>query len=82
MVARQDFGDALKVVKIEADPCPNLVEKYKVRPGGALQVARGLGSCAGSHSVSHPGKARRAVREERTLAWNALCSADVHPFWQ
>jgi len=55
--ARQDFGDALKVVKVEADPCPNLVEKYKVRPGGALQVARGLGSRVDGHGVvcAHPG---------------------------
>ncbi len=28
----QDYGDALKIVKVEADPCPNLVEKYKVLP--------------------------------------------------
>ena len=27
----QEFEGALKIVKVEADPCPNLVEKYKVR---------------------------------------------------
>ena len=26
----QEFDGALKIVKVEADPCPNLVEKYKV----------------------------------------------------
>ncbi|KAK9822703.1 hypothetical protein WJX81_004394 [Elliptochloris bilobata] len=26
----KDYADALKIVKVEADPCPNLVEKYKV----------------------------------------------------
>ena len=26
----QEFEGGLKVVKVEADPCPNLVEKYKV----------------------------------------------------
>jgi hypothetical protein len=26
----QEYGDALKIVKVEADPCPNLVEQYKV----------------------------------------------------
>ena len=26
----QEFDGALKIVKIEADPCPHLVEKYKV----------------------------------------------------
>lgn len=29
----QEFEGALKIVKVEADPCPNLVEKYKVRDG-------------------------------------------------
>jgi hypothetical protein len=28
----QEFGDSLKIVKIEADPCPNLMEQYKVCP--------------------------------------------------
>ena len=27
----QEFAGALKIVKVEADPCPSLVEKYKVR---------------------------------------------------
>ena len=27
----QEFAGDLKIVKVEADPCPNLVEKYKVR---------------------------------------------------
>ncbi|BDA44164.1 Thioredoxin X, chloroplastic [Coccomyxa sp. Obi] len=26
----QEYGDSLKIVKVEADPCPNLMEKYKV----------------------------------------------------
>ncbi|KAK9915839.1 hypothetical protein WJX75_004919 [Coccomyxa subellipsoidea] len=26
----KEFGDSLKIVKIEADPCPNLMEQYKV----------------------------------------------------
>ncbi len=26
----QEFEGGLKIVKVEADPCPNLVEKYKV----------------------------------------------------
>lgn len=28
----QEFGDSLKIVKIEADPCPYLMEQYKVCP--------------------------------------------------
>ena len=26
----QDYGDVLKCVKVEADPCPRLMEQYKV----------------------------------------------------
>lgn len=28
----QEYGSAMKIVKIEADPCPNLMEQYKARP--------------------------------------------------
>lgn len=31
IVCMQEFAGDLKIVKVEADPCPNLVEKYKVR---------------------------------------------------
>ena len=34
----QDFGGALKVVKVEADPNPDLMEKYKVRAAQALSL--------------------------------------------
>ncbi|EIE25920.1 thioredoxin-like protein, partial [Coccomyxa subellipsoidea C-169] len=28
----KEYGSAMKIVKIEADPCPNLMEQYKARP--------------------------------------------------
>ena len=31
IVIPQEMKGAVKVVKVEADPCPNLVEKYKVQ---------------------------------------------------
>ena len=50
----QEYADALKIVKVEADPCPNLVEKYKVLP--VLLLAGGQhfvsGHCASADLVS------------------------------
>ena len=40
----QEFGDKLKVVKVEADPNPNLVERYKVLVIG--NVVLSPSSCA------------------------------------
>lgn len=34
----QEFSDVLKVVKVEADPNPALVEKYKVGVLAYLQI--------------------------------------------
>lgn len=49
----KEMGGKLKVVKVNADPCPNLVEKYKVyglptlslfRPGSDSPVAQREGA--------------------------------------
>ena len=49
----QEFGDKLKVVKVEADPNPSLVEKYKVLVTG--NVVLSPSSCADLLFISTDG---------------------------
>lgn len=59
-VVEEEYGDAIKVLKVEADPNPELVEKYKVYGLPALVLFKD-----GQVAAKHEG----AIGKKKLAAW-------------